>query len=202
MTTARDLLLLALDGTAGRTAEQGDLSLALAGAEAIDLLGAGAVRLDGDRIVPAGERALPDRLLAEAAASLVGDAPFESLTDWLWRRGSGLAKGYRAVLESEGELVREPRRGLFARAGEPAAADTPARRRARARRAAAEPVLAALLAAVVHGEGDEDAPDVTDDDSAAVLAAVNDAVVELASERQRRAVDEAAFDNIWRGTGG
>jgi DNA invertase Pin-like site-specific DNA recombinase len=32
-----------------------------------------------------------------------------------------------------------------------------------------------------------------------VLAAVHDALRELAVERQRRELDEAAFDNIWRG---
>ncbi|MYX63583.1 GPP34 family phosphoprotein, partial [Streptomyces sp. SID8382] len=31
-----------------------------------------------------------------------------------------------------------------------------------------------------------------------VLAAVNDAVMELEAERQRRAIEEAAFDNVWR----
>ncbi|MYS50602.1 GPP34 family phosphoprotein, partial [Streptomyces sp. SID6013] len=31
------------------------------------------------------------------------------------------------------------------------------------------------------------------------LAAVHDAVVELAATRQRRSIEEAAFDNIWRG---
>ncbi len=32
-----------------------------------------------------------------------------------------------------------------------------------------------------------------------MLAAVNDAVVELAAIRQRRSIEDAAFDNIWRG---
>ncbi|MFG2291790.1 GPP34 family phosphoprotein [Streptomyces sp. NPDC048603] len=200
MTTARDLLIVALDDGAERTAEQGDLSLTLAGAEMIDLLEAGAVRLDGDRLVPGGKAAPEDWLLAEAAASLVGDAPYESLTDWLWRRGRGLATAYRSALESEGQLVRETRRGLFGRAGDPVPADSPARRRAVERQAAGEPVLTALAeAAGVHGERTGDAPEVTDDDVATVMAAVNDAVVELASERQRRAIHEAAFDNIWRG---
>jgi len=34
---------------------------------------------------------------------------------------------------------------------------------------------------------------------ATVLAAVNAAVMELGHVRQRRAIEEAAFDNIWRG---
>lgn len=33
---------------------------------------------------------------------------------------------------------------------------------------------------------------------AAVLAAVHDAVEELQSVRQRKDVEQAAFDNIWR----
>ena len=59
MTTPRDLLMVAMDRESGRLPEQGDLSLALAGAELIDLLDVQAVRLDGERIVPvrrAGDR--------------------------------------------------------------------------------------------------------------------------------------------------
>lgn len=52
MTTPRDLSIAVMDRATGHPVEQGDLSLALAGAEMIDLIGAEAVRLDGDRIVP------------------------------------------------------------------------------------------------------------------------------------------------------
>lgn len=38
-----------------------------------------------------------------------------------------------------------------------------------------------------------------DDTTATVLAAVNDALMELEAVRQRRAIEDAAFDNIWRG---
>lgn len=41
-----------------------------------------------------------------------------------------------------------------------------------------------------------------DDTVAAVLAAVNDTLVELAAVRQRRSIEDAAFDNIWRGGAG
>jgi Golgi phosphoprotein 3 (GPP34) len=58
MTTPRDLLMVAMDMEPGRPPEQGDLSLALAGAELIDLLGVQAIRLDGERIVPVHQ---PDR---------------------------------------------------------------------------------------------------------------------------------------------
>ncbi|MFD3539171.1 GPP34 family phosphoprotein [Streptomyces sp. NPDC058662] len=197
MTTSRDLLIVAMDRGAERPVEEGDLSLALAGAEMADLLGAEAVRLEGDRIVPADRPAPADPLLAAAFAELVRGAPHESLADWLWRRGRGLAAVYGATLETEGQLVRERRRF---RVGSPAPADTPDRRRAVDRWNSGDPVLAALAeAAGIPGERTGDAPDVADDAVAAVLAATNDAVLELGSVRQRRAIDEAAFDNIWRG---
>ncbi|MET9604871.1 GPP34 family phosphoprotein [Streptomyces sp. NPDC006512] len=200
MTTPRDLLIVAMDTVSDRPAEQGDLSLALAGAEAIDLLGARTVTLDGDLIVPGHQPAPADRLLEEAAASLLREAPYESVTDWLWRRGRGLSLAYQAELEAEGLLVRQRRRGLTLRAGQTVLVDSPARRRAADRWASDDPVLAALTEAVgVRGQRTADSPDVTDDAVATVLAAVHHAVVELAAERQRRSVDEAAFDNIWRG---
>lgn len=54
MTTAKDLFIIAMDPA--HSVGQGDLSLALAGAELIDLVGAGAVVVDGDRIVPGSPR--------------------------------------------------------------------------------------------------------------------------------------------------
>ncbi|MFD8985769.1 GPP34 family phosphoprotein [Streptomyces sp. NPDC059564] len=203
MTTPRDLLIVTMDTAPDRPVEQGELSLALAGAELIDLLAAGAVGLDGDRIVPGPRPEPADRLLGEAADALVREAPHESVEDWLWRRGRGLAEAYRAALEADGDLVRERRRGISFQAGRLAPADTPARRRATDRWSADEPVLALLAEALgVRGKPAEDAPDVADDAVATVLAAVNDAVVELGSVRQRRAIEDAAFDNIWRGSGG
>lgn len=203
MTTPRDLLLIAMDAEAGRAAEQGDLSLALAGAEVVDLLAAGAVGLEGDLLVPREQAAAPgDPLLDTAAAALVREAPYESVADWLWRRGLGLSASYQAVLEEEGQLVRQRRRGFSLRAGELVPADSPARRRAQERRESGEPVLT-LLTEALGGAGDrgEGAPEVADDSVATVLAAVNDALVELAGVRQRRAVENAAFDNIWRAGG-
>ncbi|MFE4257954.1 GPP34 family phosphoprotein [Streptomyces sp. NPDC056883] len=203
MTTPRDLLIIAMDPESGRAVEQGDLSLALAGAEVVDLLAARAIGLDGDHIVP-GEQAAPgDPLLEAAAASLVREEPYESVADWLWRRGLGLSASYQAVLEEEGQLVRRRRRGFSLRAGELVPADSAARRQAEERWRSKEPVLV-LLAEALEGGGDRgaDAPDVADDAVATVLAAVNDALVELAGVRQRRAIENAAFDNIWRGSGG
>jgi Golgi phosphoprotein 3 GPP34 len=201
MTTPRDLLIVTMDMASGSPPERGDLSLALAGAEAIDLLGAQAVRLDGDHIVPSNGQAITDRLLDEAASSLARQAPYESVGDWLWRRGRGLSAAYLAALEAEGQLTRQRRhRWMLFGTSRMALTDSPARRRAADRWTSDEPILAALAAAV--GIGDEraaDSPSVADDAVATVLAAVNDALTELAVERQRRAIDGAAFDNIWRG---
>ncbi|QJT05415.1 GPP34 family phosphoprotein [Streptomyces asoensis] len=199
MTTARDLLLVAMDVAPVRPVGQGELSLALAGAEVIDLLETGDVVLDGDLLVPGPASAPDDRLLAEAAASLVRAAPYESVEDWLWRRGSGLAAAYSGRLEADGLLGR-PRHGRlpFRSAGtEPL--DSPARRHATARWGADEPVLAALAAAVGLREEPADGfPDLPGDTVVTVLASVGDAVAELEAVRQRRSIEDAAFDNIWR----
>ena len=200
MTTPRDLLIVALDMASRRPLEQGDMSLALAGAEVIDLLDAQVVSLDDDRIVPGYRRAVADRLLDEATSSLVQQAPYESVGDWLWRRGRGLSAAYVAALETEGQLVRQRRRWMLLRSSRTVLADSPARRLAADRWRSDEPVLAALAAAIgIRGRSPDDSPSVADDAVATVLAAVNDALRELEAERQRRALDEAAFSNIWRG---
>ncbi|GAA2927342.1 GPP34 family phosphoprotein [Streptomyces thioluteus] len=206
MTTPRDLMISALDAAPGRPVMQGELSLALAGAELIDLLAAGAVALDGDRILPGPPTGAADPLADQAAASLVREAPYESVADWLWRRGRGLATAYLDALEAEGRLVWRRSHWRPFQDGRTALADSPDRRRAADRRASDEPVLAALVAAV--GIRDEDAGNAGDAEDAVagtgeavqtVLAAVNDALMELAAVRQRRAIEQAAFDNIWRG---
>ncbi|MBT2471268.1 GPP34 family phosphoprotein [Streptomyces sp. ISL-66] len=203
MTTPRDLLIVAMDMEGSRPVEQGDLSLALAGAELIDLLAARSIRLHGDDIVPGDQSAPADRLLDEAAAALVRTAPYESVADWLWRRGRGLSAAYQAALEAEGQLIRQRRTGISFRAGQLMLADSPARRLAADRWTSEDPAFVALAEAVgVRGERTGDSPEVTDDAVATVLAAVNDALVELASVRQRRAIENAAFDNIWRGGAG
>lgn len=201
MTTPRDLLISAMDMAASRTLERGDLSLALAGAEVIDLLTAQAVRLDGDQIVPSHPPAMADRLLDEAASSLVRQAPYESLEDWLWRRGRGLSTAYLDALEADGQLTRQRRpRWMPSRAGQMVLVDSPARREAADRWTSNEPVLAALAAAVgIRDKPTGDSPSVADDAVTTVLAAVDDALRDLEFQRQRRALDEAAFDNIWRG---
>jgi hypothetical protein len=200
MTTPRDLLMVAMDRESVRPPEQGDLSLALAGAEVIDLLDVQAVRLDGERIVPVHRPATGDRLLDEAAAALVRQEPYESVDDWLWRRGRGLFSSYLAALEAQGQVTRQRRRWRLFRTGRMMLVDSPAHRAAAKRWASDDAVLAALAAAVgIHGERTADAPSIADDAVATVLAAVNAAVMELGLVRQQRAIEGAAFDNIWRG---
>ncbi|MFE7297195.1 GOLPH3/VPS74 family protein [Streptomyces sp. NPDC057579] len=203
MTTSRDLMITALDAAPGRPVEQGDLSLALAGAEVIDLLAAEAVALDDDRIVPGYRPTTTDPLLDQAAASLVRETPYESVGDWLWRRGRGLSAAYLAALEADGLLSRQPRRGVPLRAGHIVLADSPDRRTAAHRWASDEPVLAFLGTVVgirgTDAEGSVNSPSVDDDGVDTVLAAVHDALLQLEALRQRRAIEQAAFDNIWRG---
>ncbi|WP_406099813.1 GPP34 family phosphoprotein [Streptomyces sp. NBC_01013] len=198
MTTAKDLFIIAMDPK--RSVGQGDLSLALAGAELIDLIVAGAVAMDGDRIMPGGQPALDDRLMEEAAAGLTRQAPYERIEDWLWRRGTDLSAAYQAALEEDGELAqkRSGRLSFGSERVEPV--DTPARRRAADRRREQEPVLAALAAVVgIDGERSDDEPGLEDEAVTTVVAVVHDAVMELEAVRQRRSIENAAFANIWRG---
>lgn len=200
MTTPRDLLIVTMDVKADRPVEQGDLSLALAAAELVDLIDAHALTLDGDGIVPGPPTNPDDRLLHEAASSLTRQPPHESVEDWLWRRGRGLHSAYLAAMETEGQLTRRRRRWNPLVTDETELVDSPARRRAADRWTSGEPVLAALAAAVgVRHEPAPDLADLTDDATETVLAAVNEAVTELEAVRQRRRIEEAAFDNIWRG---
>ncbi|MET9529464.1 GPP34 family phosphoprotein [Streptomyces sp. NPDC006649] len=200
MTTARDLAIVALDVEPTLPVEQGDLSLALAGAEVLDLIEARALVVDGDRLLPSAQAPTTERLLDEAAAALRRQEPYESVEDWLWRRGRGLFSAYADDLERAG-LTARPRGHLIPlRKGRAELVDSAARRRAEDRWAAGEPVLAALASAAGIGdEPAEDAQEPADDTVAAVLAAVGGAVQELRAVRQRRAIEDAAFDNVWRG---
>ncbi|MGW8378202.1 GPP34 family phosphoprotein [Streptomyces sp. ODS28] len=200
MTTPWDLVFTALDAGPGGSGEAGDLALALAGAELIDLLDAGAATLDGDAIVPGDPMSLPDRLLDEAASALSRQLPHESVEEWLWRRGRGLPSTYLAALEDEPRIPRQRHHRLPSRIRRTAPPDSPARRRAAERHRSGEPVLAALVtAAGPRGKPAEDTLGVAEGPVATVLAAVDDAVLELEAVRQRRAIEQAAFDNVWRG---
>ncbi|WP_411081263.1 GOLPH3/VPS74 family protein [Streptomyces sp. cmx-18-6] len=221
MTTAKDLFIIAMSPEPEHAVGQGDLSLALAGAELIDLITAGAVTLDGDRIVPGGPTPPADRLLDEAAAQLTRQPPHEPVEDWLWRRGQDLAAAYQAALEEDGELTRKRGGRLSFGPERVEPADTPARRAAAERWEEREPVLTALASAVgVDGEGPDgeerqdgegpgtdrpdderpgDEPGLGGDAATTVVAAVHDAVMELEAVRQRRTIENAAFANLWRG---
>ncbi|MER8047181.1 GPP34 family phosphoprotein [Streptomyces sp. NPDC094032] len=203
MSTARDLLTIALDAAPDGSVRQGELSLALAGAELVDLLAEGAVTLDRDVIVPADAIGLDDALLAQGAASLVREAPYEYVDDWLWRRGRDLAGAYVAAFTMEGRLIQERRRWAPLTTGRVVVSDSPDHRRAQERLDAGEPVLVDLATAAgieagpTVGTAPEE-PGRTDGPERTVLAAVEDAVTELAAVRQRRTIEQAAFDNVWR----
>ncbi|MET9350097.1 GOLPH3/VPS74 family protein [Streptomyces termitum] len=199
MTTARDLFIIAMHSGREQAVGQGDLSLALAGAELIDLLGAGGLTLEDDVLVPGGAPAPADRLLGEAART-VRPAPYERVEDWLWRRGRDLAATYQTALEADGELTPKAAGRLSFGARRVEAVDTPARHGAVDRWERREPVLTALASALgIGGEPSDEEPGLDDDATTAVVAAVHDAVMELEAVRQRRNIENAAFANLWRG---
>ncbi|MEV5176399.1 GPP34 family phosphoprotein [Streptomyces flaveolus] len=200
MTTAQDLALVVLGLPPDRPVGQGDLSLALAGAEAIDLLESGALTLDDERIVPGPRVATGDLLLDQAVASLARQEPYETVEDWLWRRGRDLAAAYVDDLERAGLFAHPRRHGFHLRSGPAVPADSPEHARAEERRESGEPVLGSLLAAVgIGADPSEEDESGTPDAVTTVLAAVGDAVTQLEALRLRRDVENAAFDNMWRG---
>jgi hypothetical protein len=197
MTTPQDLFLVSLDVPGEHPVAQGDLSLALAGAELIDLLAARALTLDGEHIVPGPVLTTGDRLLDEAGAALVREQPYETVEEWLWRRGEGLAVAYRDVLEADGQVTGKRRHWLSLRSAD-SHADTAARRHATERWDSHEPVLTGL-AGTLGIQPDRPAATGLDDDAViTVLTAVGDAVTELEAVRERRRIENIAFDNIWR----
>ncbi|MGW6969467.1 GOLPH3/VPS74 family protein [Streptomyces zaomyceticus] len=201
MTTAKDLFIIAMNPAAEHPVGQGDLSLALAGAELIDLIGTGAVTVDGDRIVPGGPISVADRLLDEAAAQLTRQAPYERIEDWLWRRGQDLSASYQTALEEDGELTRKRSGRLPFGQERVEQVDTPANRRAAERWKDKEPVLVAFATVVGIDSGrPDDDPDLNLDDEAAtiVVAITHDAVMELEAVRQRRSIENSAYANLWR----
>ncbi|MGW6961089.1 hypothetical protein [Streptomyces chartreusis] len=62
-----------------------------------------------------------------------------------------------------------------------------------------EPVLVALAAAAGLAEATDETLGDLDQDEVAVVAAVQQAITQLAAERQRRSVEGRDFDNIARG---
>ncbi|MDH6696533.1 GPP34 family phosphoprotein [Streptomyces sp. MAA16] len=200
MGTARDLMIGVMDRALGRPVAQGELSLVLAGAELLDLLGAGAVTLDGENLVP-GDRPEPfgDPLLDGALAALVPDEPHETVDDWLWRRGRGLAGEYLTAFEAEGLVARPRGSWLRLRGDRPLPVDSPARLRAAHRWAADEPVLATLATFLrLRDDVPDDCPP-PEEAARTVFGAVVEALTELDAVRRRRAIENAAFANVWRG---
>lgn len=203
MTTSRDLLLTVMDRPEGGGVDKGDLSLALAGAETVDLLTARAVTLDGDRlaVAPGGEAG--EALLGEALALLAQEPAGQTVDDWLWHRGRGLTAVYLAALEADGSLVREQvRRWGFLRDGRLVPADSPARRRAGHRWSADDPVFMALAAAV--GLREEDPPPDLEPPGGPVgevLDAVRHAVLELTEERRLRTTRLDRANALYRSRG-
>ncbi|MET7287527.1 GPP34 family phosphoprotein [Streptomyces sp. NPDC005573] len=199
MTTAQDLLIVALDAPAAGRPAQGDLSLALAGAELLDLLEVGALVVEDARVVPSAERVTGDVLLDGASASLVRQTPYETVEDWLWRRGRGLADAYATDLEQRETPAGTRRHWLRRRSADSAPPDSPDRRRAADRWAAHEPVLVDLAEALgIEDTSGTQTAEITDDQVATVLAAVGEALTELEAVRQRRRIEEDAYDNVWR----
>ncbi|MER6441607.1 GPP34 family phosphoprotein [Streptomyces sp. NPDC001185] len=196
MTTPQDLLIVVLDTAAHRTVTPGDLSVGLAGAELIDLLKAPTIWLDDGRIVPGHLPGPAAPLLTQAAASFVMEEPYESVSDWLWRRGDRLTTTYMTALEAQGVLVRK--KGRLLRDGQRVLTDSPARVRASTRWSQAEPLLRTLAVSLgISGERTKESSFITDYAVQTVLAAVCTALEELQAERQRRIIEQGAFDSLW-----
>ncbi|MFE0450986.1 GPP34 family phosphoprotein [Streptomyces sp. NPDC058914] len=98
MTTAQDLAIVALGAAAHRSLEQGDLSLALAGAEMLDPIQARALVVEGDRILPSAPTPTGERLSDEAALRQRGRArtPRSTTSDAVSRGCAGQRAPSRA----------------------------------------------------------------------------------------------------------
>ncbi|ANJ11993.1 MULTISPECIES: GPP34 family phosphoprotein [Streptomyces] len=197
MATAHDLSALATSPDAEAGLEEGDLSLALAGAELLDLVDVQAALLVGDRILPVVSPRHVDTMLAEAASAIVQNSPYETVEGWLWRRGRDLAARYRSAREvtASGEAARTYRHPF--RRAHPVV-DPTALSHATERITSGDPILVGLAAAVGLAEPPAREAEGLSDDEATILTAVHEAVTELAAERRRRSVEQAAYDNIWR----
>ncbi|MZE68812.1 GPP34 family phosphoprotein [Streptomyces sp. SID5789] len=197
MATAHDLSALATSPDTDAGLEEGDLSLALAGAELLDLVDVQAALLVSDRILPVVSPRHVDTMLAEAASAIVQNSPYETVESWLWRRGRDLVARYRAALEvtASGESARTYRHPF--RRAHPVV-DPTVLRHATDRLASGDPILVGLAASVGLAEPPAREAEGLSADEATILTVVHGAVTELAAERQRRSVEHGAYDNIWR----
>ncbi|MEJ1201638.1 MULTISPECIES: GPP34 family phosphoprotein [unclassified Streptomyces] len=218
MNTARDLFVITLEVPSSRPIAQGDVSLVLAGAELVDLRDAHVLRLDGDRIVPLDDHPDgTDALTAQASAQLVTEPPYETVEQWLWRRGRGLAGSYADDLAAR--TAGDARGGLLPRFLRHFAPNRSQEPSVRPLHEATDPhqglddsVLAAFAGTLGIGEAapppptePTEPPEPTDtttadqaDDVGLILAVVSDALMELEAERQRRQIEQDAYDNVWR----
>ncbi|MER7738319.1 GPP34 family phosphoprotein [Streptomyces sp. NPDC096538] len=197
MTTAHDLAALAAAPGTDPAPDRGDLSLVLAGAELLDLADARAVVLGAERITPVVAPHDVDPMLMEAASEITREPPYETVESWLWRRGAGLAARYGAAVEAA-EPYRPPRshRRPFHR---PRPVVSPlVVRHGVDRLRAGDPLFVGLAAAAGMAEAPADVFGSLADDETAVLAAIHQAITQLAAERQRRSAQQGAFDNIWQ----
>ncbi|MFF4887740.1 GPP34 family phosphoprotein [Streptomyces nigra] len=199
MTTALGLSALAASPGIDAPPELGDLSLSLAGAELVDLVDLQAVLLNDGRLLPAASPRIQDDLLLEAASTIIRDAPYETVEQWLWRRGRDLAARYRRALEAtvSGTPAHSSRRSF--RRSRPLPVVPPAVDPALGRMTDGRPVVVALAAAARIVEAADETLGELDPDEAAVVGAVHQAVTRLAAERQRRSIERVGFDDIARG---
>ncbi|WP_406387495.1 GPP34 family phosphoprotein [Streptomyces sp. NBC_00887] len=198
MTTPQNLLMITMDETSTRRVDPADLSVALAGAELIDLLEAKAIGLDNGYLVP-GRQAVPDdHCLQQAMESLHLTEPYQLVSDWLGNREDMLVERYTAALETEDLATRRRPRGHPLRSREVVLVDSPAHRQALERWASAEPVLVALAASVgIRTEQPHRSAAETDEAVAAVLSAVEEALAGLAAEREESIITQAKLDGLW-----
>ncbi|MFF0305670.1 GPP34 family phosphoprotein [Streptomyces sp. NPDC004562] len=199
MTTAQGLAVLAATEGTGPRLEPGDLSLALAGAELVDLVGLRAVLLHAGRVLPAASPRIKDAVLFEAASGIVREPPYETVEQWLWRRGRDLAARYWRALQAataDGAPAGSSRHPF--RRPRPLTA-APAGGRGIDRRRDGPPVLAALAAAARIAEATDETLAELDPDEAAVVGAVHQAITQLAAERHRRSLGGAGFGTVPRG---
>jgi hypothetical protein len=89
---------------------------------------------------------------------------------------------------------------LALRPAKSALADSAVRSQAEERIASGEPILAGLVAAAtIRDEPPQYRGDLLSDAATTVPIAVGEAVTQLEAIRLRRGIENAAFDNVWRG---
>lgn len=88
MSMGSDLLLLAVDRKSGRVLSRPKLAVALAAADLVELLLAGRIALDGDRLTVLSHRDVPDRPVDAALRALAADAGLTTAANSISDRAS------------------------------------------------------------------------------------------------------------------